>query len=76
MRAWRTTTSLDAESPALLGMDFLRKLGAVIDFNDGTACFTRLSPEKRTLKQLSSGHLALNMTAKRGDPCDAAATRG
>jgi hypothetical protein len=66
---------LDAESPALLGMDFLRKSGAVIDFNDGTACFTRLSPEKHTLKRLSSGHLALNMTAKRGDPDDAAATR-
>ena len=52
---------LDADSPALLGMDFLRRSRAVVDFGKETARFLAVGPETHSLERLPSGHLALRV---------------
>ena len=52
---------LDADSPALLGMDFLRRSRAVVDFGKETARFLAVGPETHALQRLPSGHLALRV---------------
>ena len=46
---------IDAEAPALLGMDFLKKANAVVDFGNDTPV---------PLRRLQSGHLALRRRAR------------
>ena len=55
---------LDAPAPALLGMDFLQKSGAVVNFDEGSVVFKRLSPSKHWLKKLTSGHLAVRLAGR------------
>ena len=52
---------LDAPAPALLGMDFLEKSGAVVDFDKNTVVFKKVSPQTHALKKLASGHVALKI---------------
>ena len=59
---------LDAPAPALLGMDFLTKSGAVVDFSANTVTFKKISPEKHRLKKLESGHVALRLTGSAAAP--------
>lgn len=48
---------VDAQNPALLGIDFLGKLGARIDFASGELYFRHLG-ERVQPRRLASGHLA------------------
>ena len=52
---------LDAPAPALLGMDFLSRSGAVVDFEEGKVTFRKLSNVSHPLKKLSSGNLAIRL---------------
>ena len=52
---------LDARSPALLGMEFLKSSKAVIDYDLETVRFKELAPEPIPLKCLDSGHLAIRL---------------
>ena len=54
---------LDSDAPVLLGMDFLRKSGAKIDFAREVAQFSGISPKIFPLQRLESGHLAINLKA-------------
>ena len=55
---------LDADSPALLGMDFLRRSRAVVDFGQETARFLAVGPETHALERPPSGHLALRVVPR------------
>lgn len=53
---------LEAEAPVLLGMDFLRKALATLDFESGVMrAPPPISPHDIPLERLSSGHLALRV---------------
>lgn len=59
---------LNAPAPALLGMDFLAKAEAFMDFSQGDVIFKKLSTERHPLKrhplkQQASGHLAVRLAS-------------
>ena len=50
-----------AESPMLIGMTTLRRMGAIIDFDKGLAVFERIAPQKVVqLERAVTGHLLLD----------------
>ena len=53
---------LDAQAPVFLGMDFLRRSRAVIDYGAGTVHFRAYSDRVYELRQLEGGHLAVRIT--------------
>ncbi|CAK0867694.1 unnamed protein product, partial [Prorocentrum cordatum] len=49
--------------PLLGSVDFLKRAGAIIDFETGIACFNNITKNKMAkLKRISTGHLCIDMT--------------
>ncbi|CAK0882425.1 unnamed protein product, partial [Prorocentrum cordatum] len=49
--------------PLLGSVDFLKRAGAIIDFETGVACFDKITKNKvAKLKRISTGHLCIDMT--------------
>eukprot|EP00969_Alexandrium_andersonii_P206540 9125027-Alexandrium_andersonii.AAC.1 len=50
-----------AESPMLIGMTTLRRMGAIIDFDRGLAVFDRIAPQRVVqLERAATGHLIID----------------
>ncbi|CAK0843897.1 unnamed protein product [Prorocentrum cordatum] len=56
-------TKGDRYVPLLGSVDFLKRAGAIIDFETGIACFNNITKNKvAKLKRISTGHLCIDMT--------------